>query len=274
MKAADNFFLSIKALAKVALLSRPRHKAPEPARRRLVIMGNGPSLATFTPSETMAADLMAVNFAMNDGRLRSYRPQNYVLADPVFFEDTQSPQVAELWENIGAASWPMTLFVPARQYRRTKALLGEKTSVRTATFNNVGIEGFRGLCHRLYAAGAAMPRPRNVLVPAIMCAIATGYTAIALLGAEHNWIRDIDVTADNEVVALQRHFYEDSEEEKRRIAHVYKGVPLHSIIGSLAVALKSYHSIEAFAKEKGVGIYNCTPGSFIDAFRRKDISQF
>lgn len=117
-----------------------------------------------------------------------------------------------------------------------------------------------------------MPRPRNVLIPSIMIGIWLGYKEIYVVGADHTWSKTLEVDANNTVISVQPHFYEDNKAEAARVASVYADVKLHEIMYSFHVAFKAYHQIEDFARKMGVNIYNATPGSFIDAFRRRDIS--
>lgn len=122
------------------------------------------------------------------------------------------------------------------------------------------------------APGMAMPRPRNVLIPSLMLAIAMGYAEIVVVGADHTWMQTLSVTDDNEVVSVQPHFYNDGKEEQARVRHEYRNYRLHQIVESFAVAFKSYHDIANFATSRGVSIINATPGSFIDAFPRGSLS--
>ncbi len=114
-----------------------------------------------------------------------------------------------------------------------------------------------------------MPRPRNVLIPAIMVGMAMGYKEIFIIGADHTWTRTLEVDDDNNVVSVQPHFYKDNEEEKQRVTSVYRNVRLHDMLLSMHLAFKSYHTIARYARERGVRIVNATPGSFIDAFQRE-----
>jgi len=263
---------SLKSVAKIALQSRRcsiSHHSPEEGDT-LVILANGPSLRTTI--EQHAALLckrpaMAVNFAANTPEFASVRPSRYVLADPHFFTSDE-PNVRNLWHNIDAASWHITLYVPAPKARIASKLA---PSACIETFNAVGIEGFTPLCHAAFSRGLGMPRPRNVLIPAIMIAIKAGFSTIYLTGADHSWLRTISVNDNNEVVSVQPHFYADDKREQKRSAGEYKGYRLHDILNSFTVAFKSYHDIAAYARAKGIRIYNATPGSFIDAFERKNL---
>lgn len=98
-----------------------------------------------------------------------------------------------------------------------------------------------------------------------------GFKDIYIIGADHSWIKTLDVNENNEVVSIQPHFYKDNNEEHSRVASVYKNVRLHEILMSFHVAFKAYHQIAAYASAKGVNIYNSTPASYIDAFPRRPI---
>lgn len=261
---------TLKSLAKCLLQSkRPLiMRERKPRSRRLIIMGNGPSLRATIDSHSdklAAADTLAVNFAANSPEFARLKPQYYILADPHFFT-AADPNVDRLWSNLAGAAHEMTLIVPARFLAAAR----ERTNGRRPllSFNFVGAEGFDSVVMRLFDSGRAMPRPRNVLIPAIMCGIWLGYKEIALTGADHSWTRTLDVDDNNRVVSVQPHFYSDNADERRRVASVYENVRLHQILASFAIAFRAYHDIARYAARAGVTITNATPGSFIDAFPR------
>lgn len=268
---------SAKSLIKVAMQSRrPRMKAARAAAegKAIIIMGNGPSLADVIRDngrELGNAVTMALNFAANAEEFTSIRPDFYLMADPHFFNSRETdPNVGRLFSRLNTeVDWPMTLYVPTGHTADGLGITNRCITVET--FNFVGAEGFGGLTHWLYDHGLAMPRPRNVLVPAIMTAIRAGFREIYLTGADHGWLTTLSVSEDNEVVSIQPHFYKDNAEEKKRVASVYHDVRLHDILLSFHLAFKSYHQLEAYARSRGCDIYNATPGSFIDAFRRRKL---
>jgi len=270
---------TVKGLVKLALLARPCHlprlAAPDES---LVILANGPSLADNISSGADRAIIehaasMAVNFAANAPEFMSLRPRYYVLADPHFFTSGDA-NVGALWRNLTRVDWTMTLFVPRASLTAAGSRLGAAhSSVSLQPFNFVGIEGFGAFRRTVYRRALGMPRPRNVLIPSIMLGMAVGYRKIVLLGADHSWMRTLSVTDDNEVVSVQPHFYKDDDSEKERVRHEYRGYRLHDIVGSFAVAFRSYHDIAAYARAEGVDIVNSTPGSFIDAFRRAPLGR-
>lgn len=277
---------TLASIAKIILLSRPvgkPRKAPE--GRGLVIMGNGPSLADTIRDRAellRVSDLMAVNFAANSAEFLQLKPRLYILADPHFFDgEATDRNVSRLWENLGKAVWGITLYVPTRRVSEARRRLG--TSVRVEGFNMTPVEGCDGFCDFAYSRGLGMPRPRNVLIPAIMTGLRLGYRTIYLAGADHSWSRTLWVDDKNRVVSIQPHFYPDGEEERDRVAEAYAGIRLHDIYTSFAIAFRSYHAIAAYVSrlnrraagrnkkasgEDEIKIINITPGSFIDAFPR------
>lgn len=268
---------SAKSLVKVLLQSRsPSVSVARAAMegKPLIIMGNGPSLAdvirSFGP-QLAESVTMALNFAANADEFTTLRPDFYLMADPHFFEGRESdPNVGRLFRRLNSeVSWPMTLYVPVGHSAHSLGLTNSFLTLET--FNFVGAEGFSRLERALYDRGLAMPRPRNVLVPAIMTAIRAGFRDIYLAGADHGWLTTLSVSEENEVVSIQPHFYKDNDEEKKRVTSVYRNVRLHDILLSFHLAFKSYHSVEAYAQSLGCRIYNSTPGSFIDAFTRRPL---
>lgn len=269
----NNLTSSVGSLVKVALMSRGASaKSPAKDGRGLVIMGNGPSLRTTIDKDydwLCSHDLLAVNFAANTPDFFRLRPQYYVLADGHFFSGKDSdPNVAKLWQELGKVSWGMTLWVPRNAIHLVKALVLHNTNIKLKSFNLTPVEGFKSITHFLIDAGLGMPRPRNVMIPAIMAGIREGYKKIYLCGADHTWTQTLSVDDENFVVSVQPHFYKDNDKEHERVRSAYTGLHLHDVLGSMTIAFHSYWHIADYARAKGIEIINATPGSMIDAFPR------
>ncbi|MBD5356892.1 MAG: hypothetical protein HDR88_07810 [Bacteroides sp.] len=269
-----NFTSTIGSLVKVALMSRGTSaKSPVKEGRGLVIMGNGPSLRNTIDNDydwLCSHDLLAVNFAANTPDFFRLRPQYYVLADGHFFSGNASdPNVARLWGEIEKISWEMTLWVPRKAIHLVKAFVLNNRNIKLKSFNLTPLEGFKGVTHFLIDAGLGMPRPRNVMIPAIMVGIREGYRKIYLCGADHTWTQTLSIDDENFVVSVQPHFYKDNDKEYERVRSAYSGLHLHDVLGSMTIAFRSYWQIADYARSKGVEIINATPGSMIDAFPRR-----
>ena len=249
------------------------YSSDEGKGRSIAILGNGPSLRDTIDNDStwlLSHDLMAVNFAANTPDFYYLRPKYYILADKHFFSGVDNDEnVKRLWNEFSKVSWEMTLFIPSKFHHLAKALLLNAPEIKLRNFNLTPVEGSKTISHFLFDLGLGMPRPRNVMIPALMCAIRMGYKEIYLCGADHTWTKTLDVTPENIVVSVQPHFYNDNDKEHRRVKETYRNIRLHEVLGSMATAFKSYCEISNYAKKKGVNIINATPGSMIDAFSRK-----
>ena len=218
----------------------------------LVVLGNGPSLRGLLDGDRAGLrgrDLLAVNFAGRTVEFFDLRPGLYVLADPVFFGGTDDGNVLGLREALGRVDWDMRLFVP---WGVDASAYEGNGCVRVERFNFLAVEGWGWLERWAWGSGRGMPRPRNVLIPSLMIGLWLGYDVVYVAGADHSWMRTLEVDEGNRVVSVQPHFYADNEEEGRRVAGVYGGVRLHEVVYSFYLAFKGYHAIRGLADRLGV----------------------
>ena len=268
---------TLLSLVKISLQSKINLKFPIVASgSEIVILGNGPSLnSTIAESSDFLGtrDLLAVNFAANADIFTELKPKYYILADPHFFVAFEQPNVKKLWERLSIVDWEMRLYIPTKLSLTDSAIanLCSRPSVKICRYNTTPVEGFKWFENFAFAHNLGMPRPRNVLIPSIMVALAMKYKTIYIAGADHSWTKTLSVNDENQVVSIQPHFYKEEEKEVKRVNTEYMNYPLHQIMYSFHVAFKSYFTIERYAKHIKASIYNITPNSFIDAFARKKI---
>ena len=272
-KLQKTFRKSVDTLAsfvKIPLMSgRPSPRSSE-TKDTIIIMGNGPSLRDAIDRERdvlMAFPRLAVNFSALTPDFRELRPDYYILADIAFFAAKKTGNVPKLWESLRSVDWQMTLFLPAKA-RKMPEVGSLPGNIRIRWYNLTPAEGFTPVMRWLYDSGYAMPRPRNVLIPAIMSSMREGFRRIVLIGADHNWARTLWVTDRNKVVSVQPHFYKDNDKELKRVEQVGATMHLHQMYESLSIAFRSYFDIKDYADRRGITIINSTPASFIDAFPR------
>lgn len=266
---------SLLSIVKIALMSRPCDTPPRAKQgEELVILGNGPSLndtMQHNLSFLQARHLLAVNFAANTPIFTELKPKFYMLTDPHFFVRMEQENVKQLWINFAEkVDWEMTLFIPTKikQSGEWFSLLKRNKSITICTYNMTPVEGFCWFENFTYSHRLGMPRPRNVLIPSLMQAIAMRYKTVYLAGADHSWLKTLSVDDDNRVVSIQPHFYKEAKSEEERIKKDYMSIPLHQVLESMYIAFRTYHTIRRYADYQGVEILNITPDSFIDAFKK------
>lgn len=262
---------ALRSAGKLLLQCR-RHTLPtvdaEEGRRGLIILGNGPSLRQTLDNDREALrshHLMMVNFSALTPEFEQLKPSFYILADPHFGRQVNDPNVQRLREALQRVDWPMTLLLP----HAMRAFKVNNPHITTARYNMLGIEAPGLLRDIVYDRGWGMPRPHNVLIPAIMCAAVMGYRNIWIVGADHSWPRTVAVNSHNEVVPNQPHFYPTDAAEEQRINTAYTSRHLYEVLYSWYITFRGYHDIQRWARRRGINIVNATPTSLIDAFPRQ-----
>lgn len=252
----------------------------------VVILGNGPSLNTsieLYKSELQKRKTLAVNLMVCSPLFDELKPSYYTLLAPQFFKNDEDlteiyiKNNIQLFENLKIkTSWNMVLFVPAifKSSTRLKQLLSENKFIQVHYFNVTPIEGFDSFCDWCFAKGIGMPRPHNVLIPAIMNCIHVGFKEIYILGADHSWLKEISVDENNIALVNQKHFYDENESRPEKMQdYIKRPRHLHEIIHKFYLSFKGYWEIKRFAEKKNITIINSSEFSMIDAFERRKLKQ-
>jgi hypothetical protein len=235
----------------------------------LVVLGNGPSLKGFLEEKSAflaGKDLLCVNYAAASPSFEELKPRYYVAVDPVVY---RGGEIERAFGSLARkTAWELHLFVPSRYRKMTgwrEAVRGNP-HIRVHLINITPVEGAEAICFPLYRARLGMPRPRNVLIPALMCGLWTGYRTIYTAGVEHTWHLQLHVDGQNRLMIDDRHFYDTGDTVRR-----HGRFRMDTLFRSLYIVFASYHTIERFSRRLGARILNITEGSFIDAFERLNV---
>lgn len=236
----------------------------------LVVLGNGPSLKNFLEKKSAfleGKDLMCVNYAVESPRFEELKPRYYIAVDPVVYS---ASEIDRAFGNLARkTAWELHLFVPSRYRKMTawREALRDNPHIHVHLINITPVEGVDAICFPLYRCRLGMPRPRNVLIPSLMCGLWMGYRTIYTAGVEHTWHLQLRVDEQNRLMIDDRHFYNADSENVRR----HGRFRMDTLFRSLYIVFASYHTIQRFSQRLGARIYNVTEGSFIDAFERKKV---
>ncbi len=253
---------------------------PAIENERINIIANGPSVKELNSSIFINEDVLCVNrFAATD-LFHIIKPKYYVLVAPEFWISNVPDGYHEklrlpTFNGLSKVDWPMIVFIDVKSTKNDfDVFLHELNSnISTVAINLNPIDGTSFMSSFLIKRKLGMPRPHNVLIPSIMVALWMGYKEINLYGVDHSWLPLVQVDEQNRVLLEQKHFYDEGKTKPRPMRNIkFEDRKLHEMLHKFYLSFKSYHFINKMAEKSDVVIQNCTPGSFIDAFPRKNIN--
>ncbi len=283
------FFLSFISLTKVFVLSKfitDRTLARYKHKNDCIVIGNGPSLnESLEKYEQILKnhDVICVNSFASSNYFTLIKPKYYILGAEILFleEKLLSPfyinhrnQIFDQIEH--NTTWKMFLFVP---YSAKKSIFFNDFIIKNkfitpVFFNNVGVEGFTLINRFFFNLKLGIPRPHNILIPALMNVIHLGYKRIYIIGADHSWLSEISVDINNNALVNQKHFYDENQTKPEKMEdYIKRPRKLHEIIHKFYLSFKGYWDIKNYADYKKVNIYNASEVSMIDAFERRKLSK-
>ena len=267
---------------RMLLLTRFFTKTPKIRRHseRCIVLGNGPSLPKLLAEnlDRLADyDLIAINHYGVSPEYALYKPSVYILCDPAFWYAVESERFIEkttqLYDAIvKVTDWDMQLYLPHLAKKRPDVIqhLAQNKHIDVRFFNKTKVEGFDPFSRFAYDKQWGMPRAQNIVIASLMLLIYSQYKDIYLFGTENDSFRYLWVDEDNRVRYSYQHFY---KEPTKHTNDVVSNEKLYQQFESLSFAFKSYTQVEAYARHCGVNVYNATPNSCIDAFRRMSLPE-
>ncbi|HOU98698.1 MAG TPA: hypothetical protein PLP65_07605 [Bacteroidales bacterium] len=267
------------SLLRILFLTRFRVKIKKhPFANDCLILANGPSLNNLIEKHTLfmqGKELVCVNFFPNTPYYTIYKPAFHVISAPELWRSDAMPIYLnlskELFENIAQkTTWDLTLFIPfeAKKFKTWQTPLKNNKRIHITYYNPTPIEGYFWFCKKIFDWQWGMPRPHNVLIPSLMLAIKKGFKNIYVWGADHSWLKEISVDDNNQVLVNQKHFYDENTSKPQPMNKLKGTRRLHEVLIKFVHAFKGYFDINQYAIKRGVNIFNATPHSYIDAFKR------
>lgn len=235
---------------------------------KINVLGNGPSLKKALEDGVVdtTIDCMAVNLFVVSDFFWKLKPKYYYLADDNFWnpqDERTIKESADFLAGINMVDWSMELFIPS--HKNAKGLISKihNKNVTVRRMNTIQVDGFQGFKNYMYRIHLGAPRCQTVLNMALVSAINKRYESIYLYGADHSWTRDLFVDDENIVCYGDRHVYNPD----LTIIKVKNNIA--DELECFVKMFRSHYGIAGYAKKVGSSIYNCTKGSFVDAYPRK-----
>ncbi len=247
----------------------------------IVVIGNGPSLNKMISEKTEFLnnkDLICVNFFPSSEYFFKLKPLYLIVGAPDFWLERVRPELEnlrnDLYKNLLKVNWTLVFYIPvqAKKFTLWHKLTAQNSFIKIHYYNVTPIHGYSWFRNFCYKRNIGLPRPHNILNPAIMMSIIMNYTNIYLWGAEHSWLQTIFVDEDNIAYLTQQHFYSKGTVKPLPMQkNVNEDRKLHEMLYKFVYTFEGYFLIREFSEKNGSNIWNCTPGSFIDAFKRLKI---
>ena len=270
--------LTIASLYRVVRMCRKVQipYSSENYHRRLYILVNGPSLTNDIEYlyDFRDNDALCVNHMANSPLYSKIKPRYYAIIYPGFFleEENKKGGIQTTIEHIvSLTDWEMELIIPSWVRRENYFVkrISQNKKIRVLYINCFDFRGFNCIKEILRNHQIVSFPCYNVLSASLFAGICLGYKEINILGADHNYHRDIRVDDNNYVIRSDPHFYDDKYEDIVLRWPDGRPITMHEQFQSLANAFHEYEEIADYANEKSVKIYNLTSASGIDAFEKK-----
>jgi len=279
-----NFCQTLVSLARITIWTKCVNKikiSENTKKSGIVILANGPSLNEMIADNSSflkGKSVICVNSFPTSDYFTSLKPDYFIISAPDYWLKIVRPELSkmrnDLIEKLLLVDWDLKIFIPTQAKHCTlwNELLQKNKHLTFHHYNLTPIYGFRCFRNFCYKRNIGMPRPHNVLIPALMMSIKMKFADIYLWGADHSWLPLIYVDQENKVLLTHQHFYDkDTAIPLTMQKNVKEDRKLHEMLYKFVYTFEGYFFIREFAEKSRSNIWNCTPGSFIDAFERLKI---
>jgi len=253
---------------------------------KIIILGNGPSLKKQLAN---SIDILKSNVCVcvNSFVLTEFysiiKPKVYMLIDPSFFAQCAVPEIEQehisIFDNLfSKTTWDVDLVVCSRYKDNDRILkLKENQHINILFINRENYDTFTSKEEqfKLFNQNKIEIPAQTVINTAVYLGIFWRYKKVILIGADTSWHEDMKVDQKTNVVySNDEHFYDS----KKRIFYsdTLQTIPskLHQEFFAIAKALEYYCLLREYADYNSVFVYNASGKSWIDAFERKELSDF
>lgn len=261
--------LRMLVLSKIDVVFKSNNYPKLKSGKNCTVLANGPSLKKALENKEVILDgndVFVVNMFVQSQEFWTIKPHFYFLTDGAFFAPQNERHlnfVSILNEGFKKVDWDMYLCIPSGCINGGVLKSLDNHHVKVLKWNTATFEGFRCLCHFVFKHNMAMPRCQTVANMALMSAINMKYENVYLYGADHGWTKDLRVDDDNVVCYGDRHVY------ATKLNVIKLQYNIADLLRQYANMFETHMIIEHYARSRKCKIWNCTVGSYVDAYERK-----
>lgn len=259
------------------------HKADIPfginKGKKAVVLGNAPSLKYLIQKFhdkgiDIPNDAFFVNYSPLDKFFYEVKPNHLFISDECFYLDNDRNK--QMYSNLqNRVDWDLTIYITRhfkKDCQRLVNIMGiDNPKIRYRFLYKRSCDDFEpSLRNKLFKTGFFMPTESTVVNTALWVAILEGYSEVELYGIDTDQFRSLEVGDDNKLYIVEHHFNEPDVRHPIVSDTIFRPLKMHEMLNVYAGMLKSYCILADFAEYMGTKVYNCSPGSAVDAFDRKN----
>lgn len=236
--------------------------------KRCFVLGNGPSLNEVDFSKLENEVVFTVNQIARKNGYEKLNIDFHFWADPFFFRlDPDLPEDKELLEQMlkvrTEGNNPICFF-PVEQYEFIKKYIGDRLNTRFF-FPKYAI---KNRMKKDIKFDKVLPSFYTVVQYAITLAVYMGFEEIYLLGCETSNIMTSLNTRLN-VFSSDSYSYTLTENEKKRMKKINEMTSVREDLYNNLCVIEDYYYLKEFCSERGIKLFNCTPGGLLDEIERR-----
>lgn len=245
---------------------RKLYKKKNVKKQKVHVIANGPSANETIPYIKPGEDVIVVNYALREKKIRQLQPKIIVIVDPAYAQQEFAIKYLDeiyMYLNDGVVE---RVAMNTIIYQKWK----EKYPIdKVEVINSRSIsDKYNTVKDQIaYEKNIYAPMFQTVPIAALYVAIQEGYKEIILHGNDFNYMSKIMVDERCHLCLLDQHYYG----EKRRDLTAEAKMDFEVELAADLRAIRGYKQVRAYAEDEGVTIYNVSMNSMLDMFEKKRI---
>lgn len=227
------------------------------AGKRCFVIGNGPSLAQQDLTPLANEITFAASGFWKHPIVERWQPTYYCFADPLFFDGSESS--LNFFRQLRTRIHETTFILPSSAARMVQnhQLVSDECAYYVAFGDSLSRGGLGTI-----TLTEKIPAVINVVQLAMLAALYMGCSPIYLLGLDHDWLAHR---------GPDRHFYSGGILEKHpQVVSKLEEYSYKYLMECQLELWRGYESLQEFARQQGLKIFNATAGGFLDVFPRTE----
>jgi hypothetical protein len=245
--------------------------------KKALVIGNGPSLASFKYDRGEEYDVFCVNNYPKSSDFFTIKPNFLTFIDSMFWVSYDilnkdvSNNVKDTYVSINRVSWKITIIIPKISETIIKSRIINK-NVDFIFLYETGYEFESTWLAQLSLKIGLSPPRFNVVVTSLHVSILLGYREVDIVGLDMNRFADLSVDKENNTVTFCPRYFNNKSKKIKLQQNKIIGRASNNMFIRLAREAKTFRwfgIVSNYAIKKGVIVNNKSTFSMLDMFERE-----